>query len=135
MRVFIGNLPADFSSTELRKLACRILMSGNTVGFFGGILKKSSIIKRSAFEIINSEQGYNETPFAVIFIEPDKLGHKLIQRLDRYFIRETVLVAREFHVRAYINDRRAVNWRGRSWDNDERRLNDRRIGIIHPNRK
>lgn len=135
MRVFIGNLPADFSSIELRKLACRILMSGNTADFLGGILKKSSNIKRAAFEVINSEQGYNETPFAVIFIEPDKLGHKLIQRLDRHFIRETVLVAREFHVRAYINDRRAVNWRSRSWDMEERRLNDRRIGIIHPNRK
>jgi len=132
MRVFIGNLPADFTSLELRKLTYRVLTSAKTADFFSGILQKSNLIKRSAFEVINSEQGYNETPFAVIFIEPDKLGQKLIQRLHSYYIRESVLLAREFYVRAYINDRRAVNWRSRQWDAEERRLHERRIGIIHP---
>jgi len=135
MRIFIGNLPAEFTSLELRGLVYRTLMPGNTAQFLGNLFKKTCKIKRTAFEVIGSEQGYYETPFGVIYIEPDSVGQKLIERLDKYYFRETVLVAREFYVRAYSNDRRAVNWRSRSWDSDERRWNDRRLGIIVPKAK
>jgi len=135
MRIFIGNLPADFTSFELRKLACSTLMPGNTAQFLGNLFKKTYKVKRTAFEVIGAEQGYYETPFGVIFIEPDLVGHKLIERLDQFYFRETVLVAREFYVRAYSNDRRAVNWRRQSWSKDERRMNDRRLGIVIPKAK
>jgi len=132
MRIFIGNLPVDFTSVELRRLVFSTLMPGNTAQFLGNLFKKTYKIKRAAFEVIGGEQGYYETPFGVIFIEPDIVGHKLIERLDQFYFRETVLVAREFYVRAYSNDRRAINWRSQSWDSDERRWNDRRLGIIIP---
>ena len=135
MRIFIGNLPADFTSTELRRLACNTLMPGNTAKFLGNLFKKTYKIKRIAFEVIGGKQGYYETPFGVIFIEPDLVGQKLIERLDQYYLRETVLVAREFYVRAYSNDRRSINWRRQSWSNDERRMRDRRLGIIIPKSK
>ena len=135
MRIFIGNLPSDFTSFELRQLVFRTLMPGNTSQFLRNLFKKTYKIKRTAFEFIGGEQGYYETPFGVIFIEPDSVGQKLIERLDQYYFRETVLIAREFFVRAYSNDRRAVNWRRQSWNNDERRMNDRRLGIIIPKTK
>ena len=135
MRIFIGNLPVDFTSIDLRRLACSMLMPGNTAKFLGNLFKKTYKIKRTAFEVIGSEQGYYETPFGVIYIEPDSVGQKLVEKLDQYYIRETVLVAREFYVRAYSNDRRAINWRSQSWDNDERRWTDRRLGIIIPKAK
>ncbi len=132
MRVFIGNLPADFTSLELRKLVYNTLTTRNVVQLFRNILKKTHKIKRTAVELINEEQGYYEAPFGVVFIEPDIIGYKLIQCLDKHYIRGKVLVVREFYVRAYINDRRAVNWRRVPWDKNERRLVDRRLGVIAP---
>ncbi|KPJ90281.1 MAG: hypothetical protein AMJ53_14065, partial [Gammaproteobacteria bacterium SG8_11] len=68
-------------------------------------------------------------------IEPDLLAQRVIERLNDTAYRDTNLVVREFVTRINNNDRRALTWRLKLWDDTERRLRERRQPTVDLEKK
>jgi hypothetical protein len=66
------------------------------------------------------------THFAVADFDSDKLALKAIKKLNGALLHGDKVMLREFIHRSYSNERRAVNWRDKPWDGQERRCDERR---------
>jgi hypothetical protein len=109
MELFVGDLPRKVSATEiavaLKHYAPRVEIN---------VMEK---IHRQLKKPIH---------FALIDVESDKLGKKIIQWLGNQTLSGQPLIAREFIHRSYANERRAINWRQIQWSGRERRDSERR---------
>ena len=112
MEVFIGNLS---STTTLN----------DVMHFFKGFAKKAR------FRMVNHKLETGERSYyAVADFENDKLALKAIKKLNGGVIRGEIVTMREFIHRTYTNERRALNWRDKTWDGPERRRNERRKKVV-----
>ncbi len=109
MELFVGDLPRKVSATEiavaLKHYALRVEIH---------VMEKTH------------HQLKKPIHFALINVESEKLGNKIIQWLGNQTISGQPLVAREFVHRSYANERRALNWRQIPWEGVERRVSERR---------
>lgn len=114
MDVFVGNLSPR---TTL----------GDLVTFF------KSFSSSARFQIFDKQfDDGNTTRYAVASIEPDKLAEKVIKKLSGMSLNGSRVVLREFNHRNYGNERRAMGWRDKIWQGEERRKNERRRKIAAP---
>ena len=70
--------------------------------------------------------------YAVVTFDSERLAKKAISRFDGHTLRGQPIMVREFIHRTYVNERRALDWRRRSWSEPERRRSDRRKGQRKP---
>ncbi len=112
MEVFIGNLPESATVDDL-------------VDFF------KAFARDAEFRIVR-KQGEDGTRyrFGLAHFRSDRKAEKAIHKLHMHKMHGKPIVVREYHHRAYQNERRAVGWRNRPWDGPERRKGDRRHGSV-----
>lgn len=107
MIVYIGNLPAGLSESELQQLAQPS----------GGVPVR--IIKKR-------NRGGNLYRYGLVHARSERDGLKVIRRVHGRNCMGTRLVAREFGQRRVGNERRRLDWREVPWTGMERRLSERR---------
>ena len=134
MQLFIGNLPRNMNTYELRRVVERALLPQGIQETAKHYLKGQRV-KRSQYEIFDKLTTFGIKRHSKVTIEPDTLAQRVIDRLDNTALRDTTLVVREFVTRINNNDRRALTWRLKSWDNTERRLRERRQPTVEQDKK
>jgi hypothetical protein len=107
MQLYIGNLFPGISSLDLRR-------------FLKGIDVQLS------FEFKYFTRGNKRFYFAVSSDVPADRAQKAIKRRHMKRVNGRVIVLREYKVRAVANERRALNWREKIWEAEERRKAERR---------
>lgn len=132
MVIFIGNVPRKFGQYELRRLIERMLMPKGIRETTRQLFKLSERLKKAEYEVVDSEKRQGLTRYGKLRVEPEIVGRRLIDGLNNLHYKGNVLVAREFMVRAYSNDQRALGWRNKLWDGAERRGMDRRQAVLSP---
>jgi len=135
MQLFIGNLPRNMSTFELRRIVERALLPQGLQETAKHYLLRGERLKRVQYEVFDKL-----TPFGIVrhgkaTIEPDLLAQRVIERLNDTAYRDTNLVVREFVTRINNNDRRALTWRLKLWDDTERRLRERRQPTVDLEKK
>lgn len=108
MDLFIGNLPGNVVEKDL-------------INFFRGYNKKVQF----RIESKDMSDG-SKLRYAVASYESDKLARKAMAKLHGQMLYGATLNIREFEHRSYNNERRAIGWRNKPWDDIERRQDDRR---------
>ncbi|MGD8592070.1 MAG: hypothetical protein PVF82_04520 [Gammaproteobacteria bacterium] len=134
MQLFIGNLPKKMSTFELRRIVERALLPQGIQETAKHYLKGERV-KRVQYEVFDKLTPYGVVRHGKVSIEPDSLAQRVIERLDDTPYRDTMLVVREYVTRINNNDRRALTWRLKRWNNTERRLQDRRQPTVDLARK
>jgi len=109
VELFIGNLESKVSEGDLRL-------------FFKGYDKQAT------FKIIRMEggEGVYDLVYGIVTIKSSRLGKKAIKKLNYTKLHSNLVIIREFHYRASQNDKRALTWRMKGWENEERRNRERR---------
>lgn len=130
MQIFIGNLPRNYSAFELRRLVERELMPQGIQETAKHFFSKKERLKRSEYKIFDKLTNMGIVRHGVAVIEPDALAARAIERLNKVNYQSNMLVVREYVTRTNSNDRRALNWRQKPWDDSERRSKDRRQPTI-----
>lgn len=135
MQLFIGNLPRNINAFELRRLVERVLLPQGLQETAKHFLLKTERLKRSEYEVFDKLTMFGIVRHGKAVIEPDLMAMRAIERLNDTQFRDNVLIVREFIVRINNNDRRALSWRMKSWDDTERRLRDRRQPTVDLEKK
>lgn len=135
MQLFIGNLPRNINTFELRRLVERVMLPHGLQETAKHFLLKSERLRRSEFEVFDKLTMFGIVRHGKVIIEPDLLAQRVIERLNNSRFRDCMLVVREFVVRINNNDRRALTWRMKHWDGVERRLRDRRQPTVDLEKK
>lgn len=108
MDVFVGNLSPRTTLSDL-------------VTFFKGFASNAR------FQIHDKQfEDGSRTRYAIATIDPDKLAEKAIKKLNGQMLDGHSVVLREYLHRGYSNERRAMGWRDRPWQGEERRASERR---------
>lgn len=126
MDIFIGNIPEETTSYELRRFV-NGLFEGRKTGLQ---FWKRKTPERLTFKVIDKHVEGHFYHYAIARIEPSDMGSEGIELLDQQFFRDCPLSVREYRSRSYMNERRAINWRERPWSGVERRCADRRQRIL-----
>jgi len=112
MELYVGILPDHIDDFDLRK-------------FFNIIGKSAS------FRIVTHDHGEGVTSnYGLVRVDSEKLGFRLIAKFNGKVLKDTKVVVREFVRRNYSNDRRALNWREKEWNDYDRRTDDRRGSLM-----
>lgn len=110
MNLFIGDLPIDATEGDL----CRLLQVRQR-----DVARRLRIFKKAA------RDGHTHR-FGLLHVTSDTDLRKLLDRSRELELRGRRLNVREFIPRAAGNERRALDWRQRSWPHPERRHAERR---------
>lgn len=122
MELYISNLPEDATAYDLRRLFTPIAAS-NT-GTFSFLRSRTEPFMN--FKIIEQRSAAGMVRYGWADIEPDNIAERCIERLNNSFFHGNAIVVREFFHRRSMNERRAIDWRSRPWNGEERRVNHRR---------
>ncbi len=122
MDIFVGNAPPRFTRATIQQLFIRTIAKSRKKFFFW---KRLGIHKVQVKQIIKRVSGKPRRYF-VVHIETNEIALLAIRRLNLKTVEGHRLIVREHHTRGYMNERRAVNWRERSWSKTERRKSERR---------
>jgi len=112
MEVYIGNLSP---TTTL-----------NDVVLFLKGFAKSAKIHMVDLKLEDHHRSY----YAIADFDSDKIALKAISKLSGGLLHGEKVTLREFQRRNYSNERRALNWREKSWSGVERRQHERRLKIM-----
>ena len=125
MQLFIGNLPKNMSTFELRRIVERAVLPQGLQETAKHYLTGERL-KRTQYEVFDKLTPLGIVRHGKVTIEPDQLARRVKARLDNTLYRHNILVVREYVTRINNNDRRALTWRLKPWSDAERRLQDRR---------
>ena len=107
MYIYVGNLSMDTTLDSLKSL-------------FGGLGK------RAGFDLKKIKTAKGNIVFAIVSMPTERLAKKAIKRLNMKLCDGKHVVVRQYSHRVTQNDRRALNWRTKSWIAKERRILERR---------
>lgn len=97
------------------------------------VLFLKSFAKSAKIRIFDLKlEGHHRAHYAVADFDSDKLALKAINKLSGGMLHGEKITLREFQHRSYSNERRALNWREKSWSGVERRNHERRLKIMPP---
>ena len=116
MQIFIGNLSAEISSIDLAR-------------FFKGY---GDYLTFTFKYFLRGEKPFY---YAVTDIDPRKLADKAIKRRHMKRLKGRVIILRPYYDRLVSNERRALNWREKIWESEERRRIERRNKQLNKNMK
>lgn len=106
MDIYIGNLPSQVDSSELKKLVNTVLLPNSLREFIERLLTSNNRISFSEFDVIENKMGDTSTRFAHAVIMPDNVARQALKRLDHLTLKGMSLRVREYTVRSETNDRR-----------------------------
>lgn len=110
MDIFVGNLPRAASTADLERL-------------FSSYDKAAHIAIKEGHD-----KDGNSFRYGVCSMESERAALKAIKALNGHRLLGAELTVHEFIHRNYSNERRALGWRQREWEDEERRRHERRIG-------
>lgn len=129
MDIYIGNLPNQVSPAELRKVVNAVLLPNNFRELFRQLVSKKDRLAFSEFDVIESQVGDHTIRFAHGTIMPDRVGRRLLQRMNHLTFQGKSLRVREYTARNQLNDRRRKSGQNLfSVKSYNRRHKDRRLG-------
>lgn len=130
MDIYIGNLPNQVNSSDLRKVVNSVLLPNSFRELVQQLVNKKDRVTLSEFDVIENQVGNSTSKFAHGVIMPDSAARRLLMRMDHLTFQGKSLRVREYAPRDRSNDRRR---KGRqnlySVKIYNRRLADRRLGI------
>jgi len=130
MDIYIGNLPNQVDSMELKKVVNTVLLPTNFMEFVQRLVNKTDRITFSEFDVIENQMGDKLTRFAHAVIMPDCAARQALKRLDHLTLKGKSLRAREYAVRKVENDRRSKqNQNLYAVGSYNRRTRDRRLPL------
>lgn len=106
MDIYIGNLPEQLDSSQLRKIVSNVLSPNNFPELMGRLLKRRGRIEQGEIQVIDQQQGDHVVRYAHAVIKPDQVARRVVQRLDHLTLEGAALRAREYVYRDPANDRR-----------------------------
>ncbi len=121
MEVFIGNIPKTLSSYELHQFIKEVFKKRRSAFKFW-----MGSPEYLGFNVVDKSVNGNVYRYAIAHIESSALASESIKLLDQQFFGGNPLDVREYRSRCYMNERRAINWRERTWSGVERRSDERR---------
>lgn len=126
MELFIGNIPSDITSHELRRFVNEVL-DNRKVGLQFWKKKQPNSM---SFKIIEKQVAGASYHYAIAAIEPLISARECSELLHNQLLNGKPLNVREYHSRSYMNERRTINWRERPWGGVERRQGERRHRML-----
>ena len=128
MDIYIGNLPNQVNSSELKKVVNTVLLPTNIKELIQRLVNKKDRITFSEFDVIENQMGDKSTRFAHAVIMPDRVARQALKRLDHLTLKGSSLRAREYAARSIVNDRRSKqNQNLYAVSSYNRRVRDRRL--------
>lgn len=94
---------------------------GDLENFFRGFHRNV----RFRFEFSIQPDG-SKVRYAIASFDSEKTALKALGKLQQRPLFNQTLFLREYFHRSYNNERRALGWRNKPWDGEERRVQDRR---------
>lgn len=122
MELYIGNLPENVTAFDLRKLFTPI--AGSNSGKFSFLRARTEPFMN--FKIVEQRSASGMVRYGWADIEPDEIAERCIERLNKAPFQGNTLVVREYFHRRAMNERRALDWRSKPWNGEERRVGQRR---------
>lgn len=130
MDIYIGNLPNQVNSSDLKKVVNAVLLPHSFRELVQQLVNKKGRVTLSEFDVIENQMGDSATKFAHGVIMPDSAARRLLSRMDHLTFQGKSLRVREYAQRDKSNDRRrkaGQNLYAVTIYN--RRLRDRRLGL------
>jgi len=127
LEIFVGNLPSDIDASDLRALFKNTLRKNVFDKVYEKLISKGNLDKtNTSFRVFQKEWRGGVLNYGHIEFRSKKIASVAIDMLDNVNFKGSDLVVREYRHRAYVNDRRDVEWRESPWRDEERRLIERR---------
>ena len=123
MEVFVGNPPPGLDDIQLEELIINALLKSQSRLLFWKRINNPDV----AVTLCEKWIGKGIRRYFFVQIDPPSLAPLAIYRLNGQNLYGHRLVVREFYTRGYMHERRAIDWRSKPWDKEERRTTERRI--------
>ena len=107
MNIYIGNLPNQIESSELKKVVNYVMLPSSFRGLIRRLIDSKDRITHSEFDVIDHSLGDQSIRYARAVIKPDHVARHVLQRLDHLTFQGSSLRAREYVARTTGNDRRS----------------------------
>ena len=132
MDIYIGNLPMQINSTELKKVVNTVLLPNNFRELVQQLVSKKDRVTFSEFDVMENQVGGSISRFARAVIMPDSAARRLLERMDHLSYQGKSLRVREYALRNNANDRRRKPGKNLyAVKTYNRRAKDRRLGLYN----
>ena len=106
MEIYIGNLPRQINSSDLKKVVNAVLLPNNFRELVQQLVNKKDRVTFSEIDVLENRLGDDTTRFAHAVIMPDSAARRLLQRMDHLSYQGKSLRVREYTPREASNERR-----------------------------
>lgn len=106
MDIYIGNLPNQVNSSDLKKVINTVLLPNNFRELLGLLINRKERVSFSEIDVIENHMGDQTTRFAHAVVIPDRAAMRLLKRMDHLTFKGKSLRVREYTERNDSNDRR-----------------------------
>lgn len=106
MDIYIGNLPTQTNSSDLKKVVNTVLLPNNFKELVQLVISRKERVSFSEIDVIENHMGDQITRFAHAVIMPDCAARRLLKRMDHLTFNGSSLRVREYTERSDENDRR-----------------------------
>lgn len=106
MDIYIGNLPTQINSSDLKKVVNTVLLPNNFKEFLSRLVNREDRVSFNEIDVIENHVGDQVTRFAHAVIMPDSAARRLLKRMDHLTFKGKSLCVREYSERCEKNDRR-----------------------------
>lgn len=106
MDIYIGNLPSEISSTDLKKVVRSVLLPNNFRELVRQLVDRNERVSFSEIDVIENRMGEQSTHFAHAVVMPERAALRLLKRMDHLTFNGKSLRVRQYTKRNEANDRR-----------------------------
>jgi len=106
VEIYIGNLPRQINSSDLKKVVNTVLLPNNFRELVQQLVNKKDRVTFSEIDVLENREGDDTTRFAHAVIMPDSAARRLLQRMDHLSYQGKSLRVREYTPRDAANERR-----------------------------
>jgi len=109
MEIYIGNLPSQTDSTELKKVVSTVLLPHSFRELLRKVMDRNYRLIFGEIDVFENQRGDLTTRYAHAVIMPDQVAREVLRRMDHLTYQGKSLRVREYAVRDHANDRRQRN--------------------------
>ena len=106
MDIYIGNLPIQTNSSDLKKVVKTLLLPNNFRELVQQLVSRKDHVSFSEIDVIENQMGDQVTRFAHAVIMPDHAARRVLKKMDHLTFQGKSLRVREYTERSEANDRR-----------------------------
>jgi len=106
MEIYIGNLPSQIDSNELKRVVSTVLLPNSFRELLRQLMDRKCRPSFGEIDVIEKQRGDLKTRYAHAVIMPDQVARELLRRMDHLTYQGKSLRVREYATRNNTNDRR-----------------------------